>query len=672
MTLVTAGTVAPTDIEGTLARAAAHSPDPFPDDVGSAPDREWWYGVGEYEAGLLHRLVTGSEEVAVYSEYARNYRRPAGTLIVGAIVAAGSDPIGIQPAGAMQIWVDGAAVTTRDSDGPIMLNPPAGAQLKIEVTAATPDEPATFVIVQGAGRLSSTLSAITQNGRVERLRRQRGGSQPPHLDVEPTFTLPLTADGDLLTAPAELLARPVVAAAAPPTFASGESREEARLARGAGQEDVHETVPAGPGLWTTRHAVAMRHIVVAPQPEADAHAVAHIRPVASRGAFVCSDPRLSKIWAVSAYTLRLCMQGLMVDGLKRDRMPWVGDQAISAMANAFTFADAEIAYDSHLALGRPVEGYVNGISDYSLWWLITADILWTYFPHQAGDLPGCVEPFIGDLLNQANADGLFAPTMTHHGFTATNSGSVLIDWGYELPPGSISTALQMLWVRALDSAKQFVDGTLAAQIANTRDRALRTLRDRAWSAEHGAWRACADGASRPDTYANFLAVDAGISNPVTEPGVLSAFTGKRGRTPYMQTLLLRAETRGAGPAHVLQRIRDDWGAMLDLDATTFWEEFPNPGESHWQMYGRPYARSLCHAWGAGPAALIPEAVFGLRMLEPGWRRFEVRPGNTGLEWAALVIPSALGPIGIRLTEDQVDFDLPPGCTAILAGNEVRG
>ena len=48
--------------------------------------------------------------------------------------------------------------------------------------------------------------------------------------------------------------------------------------------------------------------------------------------------------------------------------------------------------------------------------------------------------------------------------------------------------------------------------------------------------------------------------------------------------------------------------MLESDTTTFWEEFPEPGESAYAMYGRPFARSLCHAWGAGPAALLPETV----------------------------------------------------------------
>ncbi|MEZ5072951.1 MAG: hypothetical protein R2751_18900 [Bacteroidales bacterium] len=57
-------------------------------------------------------------------------------------------------------------------------------------------------------------------------------------------------------------------------------------------------------------------------------------------------------------------------------------------------------------------------------------------------------------------------------------------------------------------------------------------------------------------------------------------------------------------AHVLGEIKDYWGGMLDLGATTFWEKY-NPemeglGE-HCRNCSRPYGKSLCHAWGPVPS-----------------------------------------------------------------------
>ncbi|MFD5215098.1 hypothetical protein [Microbacterium sp. NPDC058345] len=658
--------IAPRSIEETLDAARRHSPDPFPDDVAAATDRTWYYLPGEYEAGALHRIVRESDAVARYSEYATNYRQPGEELRLELGLRPSDEPVRLAVHGRLELVSATVADTLIDGES-LIVTAPDGGTVTLRISPL-PGAPAALAVPDGAP-LRGPMLARSAEGRSVLLQSRRGNAVPPHLAPEPVVKLRLLDADGLLEAPAEILARPVVTVASAPMLATGESREEALVARGSDQEDDHEVVGEGPGRWTTRHPVAMRYLHV-DRPVDEASALAHIRPIRHRGAFVCSDERLSRIWAVSAYTLRLCMQTLVVDGLKRDRMPWVGDQAISALANAFAFGDGEIARDSHLALGRPTHGYVNGISDYSLWWVITADILKEYFPRPDDPLPDLTEDFVARLLAQADADGLFAPSMTHDGFTATNDGSVLIDWGYETPPGEVSTALQMLWVWALSCAGRTATGESADRLARTRAQAMSSLHARAWDVEAGAWRACVDGVSAPDSYANFLAVAAGITDLAEEPGVLAAFERQRGRTPYMQTVLLRAMLAGGQQSAVLDRIRRDWGEMLTPESTTFWEEFPTPGESSYAMYGRRFARSLCHAWGAGPAALLPEAVFGLRPSVPGWRRFEVSLGEVALEWAAAVVPSDHGPIGIRKVGDLLELDIPEGCVAVVQGQEL--
>ena len=78
-----------------------------------------------------------------------------------------------------------------------------------------------------------------------------------------------------------------------------------------------------------------------------------------------ADTLLNDIWFKSAYTLRLCMHEFLMDGIKRDRLPWAGDLAMSMMVNAYTFADREIVRRTIAMLGREgiAQTDINDIAD---------------------------------------------------------------------------------------------------------------------------------------------------------------------------------------------------------------------------------------------------------------------------------------------------------------------
>jgi len=54
-------------------------------------------------------------------------------------------------------------------------------------------------------------------------------------------------------------------------------------------------------------------------------AILTLRDVPYLGSFRCSDPRLERIWSTGAYTVHLNMQDYLWDGIKRDRLVWLGD-----------------------------------------------------------------------------------------------------------------------------------------------------------------------------------------------------------------------------------------------------------------------------------------------------------------------------------------------------------
>jgi len=107
-------------------------------------------------------------------------------------------------------------------------------------------------------------------------------------------------------------------------------------------------------------------------------------PVQYRGAFACSDERLTRIWMHSAYTHRLCQPDFVLDGIRRDRLPWVDNMILSAAVESYAFGDPELLRRTLTVMGRTAgTSDINGIVDYNFLWVIGHDALQRYFADTA-------------------------------------------------------------------------------------------------------------------------------------------------------------------------------------------------------------------------------------------------------------------------------------------------
>ena len=114
--------------------------------------------------------------------------------------------------------------------------------------------------------------------------------------------------------------------------------------------------------------------------------------------------------------------------------------------------------------------------------------------------------------------------------------------------------------------------------------------------------------------------------------------------------------------YVLREMKDYWGGMLKLGATSFWEEY-NPakkGEEHYSMYGRKFGKSLCHAWGASPLYLLGKYYLGVKPTSPGYATYEVTPDLGGLQWMEGIVPAPEGDIELYVSRDQVKIKASAG------------
>ena len=142
-------------------------------------------------------------------------------------------------------------------------------------------------------------------------------------------------------------------------------------------------------------------------------------------------------------------------------------------------------------------------------------------------------------------------------------------------------------------------------------------------------------------------------------------------TPYMRFYELETLLIDGRHEQVLKEIRDYWGGMLREGATSFWEKYvpSESGTQHLAMYGRPYGKSLCHAWGASPVYLLGKYYLGVRPTRPGYEEFEIRPSLGDLDWLEGDVPTPNGMIHVEMNRHEVKVLATEGSGTLFVGNQ---
>ena len=86
------------------------------------------------------------------------------------------------------------------------------------------------------------------------------------------------------------------------------------------------------------------------------------------------------------------------------------------------------------------------------------------------------------------------------------------------------------------------------------------------------------------------------------------------------------------------------------------------------MYGRPYGKSLCHAWGASPIYILGKYFLGVRPTKAGYEEYEVRPHLGGLEWMEGSVPTPFGEIEVSVRPSSVTVRSDGGSGTLILGD----
>ncbi len=352
-------------------------------------------------------------------------------------------------------------------------------------------------------------------------------------------------------------------------------------------------------------------------------------PIEVKAKFQSDDEEINRIWEVAKETYCLNSGLFFTDGIKRDRWIWSGDAYQSYFVNPYLFFDEEINKRTILALrgNREIHQHINSIVDYSMFWLISiAD-----YYRMSADLG-----FVEQVYDKMEAMMEFLKEQRdENGFLQGRKGDwIFIDWAETLDKTGAVAAEQMLFLKCFmtmaDCARllgreyeEYVDCA-----ADLKEKIIRYF----WDEEKGAFIDSFESGRRNVTrHANLLAVLFDIADSYQTERIVSSVLLNDSipiiTTPYFKFFELDAMAKLGFLREVLERVKEYWGGMLKEGAVTFWEEYipGQTGKERFAMYGDPYGKSLCHAWGASPIYLLGRYFLGVRPLEPGYETFEVYP-----------------------------------------------
>ena len=381
----------------------------------------------------------------------------------------------------------------------------------------------------------------------------------------------------------------------------------------------------------------------------EARAIFIFRDIPYLGSFKCSDTLLNKIWLTGAYTVQLNMQDYLWDGIKRDRLVWVGDMHPETSTIAAVFGYNDVVPKS-LDLARniaPLPQYMNGMVSYSMWWVL---IQRDWYMH-AGDIKYLKQQktYLIQLLNQ------FIKNIDANNSENLNDGIRFLDWPSSTNPKAIHAGLQAMLVMTLRAGAELCiilnDPATASKCNEGIERLKKNVPDPNGSKQATAMLALS-GMMPADKANKILSLD-GVQN-------YSTFFGY-----YM----LNAKAKAGDYLGALDAIRNYWGPMLSLGATTFWEDFnidwlPNASridelvpELKKDIHGdfgafcyKGFRHSLCHGWSSGPTPWLTQYVLGVNVIAPGCRIIKLDPHLGDLTYAEGTFPTPYGIVRIKNTK----------------------
>lgn len=379
--------------------------------------------------------------------------------------------------------------------------------------------------------------------------------------------------------------------------------------------------------------------------------------------FISSDTVLNQVWDMCKYTMKATsFTGIYIDG-DRERIPYEADAYINQLGHYYT--------DREYSMGRISNEYFIKHPTWPTEWILhTVLMFWNdyMFTGNAESLKEYYEELKHKtLISIARDDGLITSKnvtdeiMSNIGFSnAKDRIRDIVDWppaqkdtGWKLAgPNGERDGYEMVEINTMVNSFYYRNLVLMSKIAgvlgkhddslfyhNESVRVRETINSKLLDKDKGIY-VDGESSSHSSLHANMMPLAFGIV-PEENKKTVTDFIKSRGMacsvygSQYLlEGLYLAGESEYAFSLLTATHDRG-WYNMIKSGSTIAMEA--------WDMKYKPNS-DWNHAWGAAPANIIPEYMWGISPVEPGFVKTIIRPRLENLSFSKITVPTIRGQI----------------------------
>ncbi len=381
------------------------------------------------------------------------------------------------------------------------------------------------------------------------------------------------------------------------------------------------------------------------------------------GSFSCNDAALNTLWKKAARTLYLNMRDNYMDCPDRERAQWWGDEVLEIGEAFYTFDTTanSLARKGILEIcnwQRPNKTMYAPIPDGNWGNELPPQILatvgmhgfWTYFMY-SGDTATIRKayPHVKDYLSIWELD--------NQNLVIHRKGDWdWSDWGVNIDVPILDNAWYVLALQGAANMCKVAGKPEDAKEYETKIQKIKAAFNPAfWNGNEYLSKTL----TISDDRANAMAVVAGLADSSQWTKIHEVLQKRFYASPYMEKFVEESLLMMNMPEAALQRIRNRYKAMIESPITTLWEAFVLDKESTYN-----------HGWSGGALTLLSQYIAGIAPVEPGYKKFHIKPMLGDLKQVAATVMTVNGEIKMNLTKSATELKMfttvPVNTTGLIA------